>query len=39
MKLLTEPSYKATAEEFSADMKSLGGAKASAEALLQFLKH
>ena len=37
VKLLTEPSYKATAAEFSADMKSLGGAKASAEALLGFL--
>ena len=39
VKLLTQPSYKATAAEFSADMKSLGGAKASAEALLHFLKH
>lgn len=29
VKLLTQPSYKATAAEFSADMKSLGGAKAS----------
>lgn len=36
-KLLTEPSYKAAAEQFSADMKTLGGAKASAEALLHFL--
>lgn len=27
VKLLTQPSYKATAAEFSADMKSLGGAK------------
>ena len=36
-KLLTEPSYKAAAEQFSADMKPLGGAKASAEALLHFL--
>ena len=35
-KLLTEPSYKAAAEQFSADMKTLGGAKASAEALLHF---
>lgn len=35
--LLTEPSYKAAAEQFSADMKTLGGAKASAEALLHFL--
>ena len=39
VKLRTQPSYKATAAEFSADMKSLGGAKASAEALLHFLKH
>ena len=37
VKLLTQPSYKATAEEFSADMKSLGGAAASADALLHFL--
>jgi MGT family glycosyltransferase len=36
-KLLTEPSYKAAAEQFSADMKTLGGAKASSEALLHFL--
>lgn len=36
-KLLTEPSYKGAAEQFSADMKTLGGAKASAEALLHFL--
>mgnify|MGYP000020714363 FL=1 len=36
-KLLTDPSYKAAAEQFSADMKTLGGAKASAEALLHFL--
>lgn len=34
VKLLTQPSYKATAAEFSADMKSLGGAK----ALLAYLK-
>lgn len=37
VKLLTEPSYKAAAEEFSADMKSLGGAVASADALMHFL--
>lgn len=37
VKLLTEPSYKATAEEFSADMKRLGGAVASADALMHFL--
>ena len=36
-KLLTEPSCKETAHAFSEDMKALGGAKASAEALLHFL--
>ena len=39
VKLLTEPSYKATAHEFSEDMKRLGGATASADALLRFLNH
>ena len=39
VKLLTEPSYKATADEFSADMKSLGGAVASADALMAFLQN
>ena len=39
VKLLTEPSYKATAEEFSQDMKRLGGAVASADALMSFLKN
>lgn len=39
LKLLTEPSYKATAEEFSQDMKRLGGAVASADALMRFLKN
>lgn len=38
VKLLTEPSYKETAHAFSEDMRSLGGAKASAEALLTYLK-
>lgn len=37
VKLLIEPSYKATAEEFSEDMKRLGGAVASADALMHFL--
>ena len=37
-KLLIEPSYKETAHAFSEDMRSLGGAKASAEALLAYLK-
>ena len=39
VKLLTEPSYKETAADFSQDMKSLGGAAASADALLRFLNH
>ena len=36
--LLNDPSYKEKVDEFSADMKSLGGAKASAEALIAFLE-
>ena len=36
--LLTDPSYKNTALEFSADMRSLGGASASAEAVVNYLK-
>lgn len=39
VKLLTEPSYKATALDFSQDMKSLGGATASADAVMRFLAH
>ena len=38
VKLLTEPSYKATARAYSADMRSLGGARASAQALMAFLR-
>ena len=38
VKLLTESSYKGTARAFSEDMRSLGGAKASAEALMRFLQ-
>lgn len=38
IKLLEDSSYKNTADDFSADMKSLGGAKASADAIMQFLK-
>ena len=38
VKLLGEPSYKATAQAYSEDMKSLGGAKASADALMKFLE-
>ena len=34
---LEDPAYKQTAQAFSEDMRSLGGAKASAEALLHFL--
>lgn len=37
-KLLNDASYKKTAMEFSEDMKTLGGAKASADALVRFLK-
>lgn len=37
--LLNNPSYKNTAEEFSADMKSLGGSAASAEALINYLEN
>lgn len=36
--LLNDLSYKEKVNEFSADMKSLGGAKASAEALIAFLE-
>lgn len=35
--LLTDPAYRKTMQEFSADMRSLGGAKASADALVRFL--
>ena len=38
VKLLEDSSYKNTADDFSADMKSLGGFKASADAIMQFLK-
>ena len=37
-KLLTDPSYKATAKDFSEDMRSLGGAQASADAIIRFLE-
>lgn len=36
--LLKDPSYKEKVNEFSADMKTLGGAKASADALIAFLE-
>lgn len=36
-KLLEDESYRSTAREFSEDMKSLGGAKASANAIMKFL--
>ena len=34
---LNDPAYKAKLQEFSEDMKSLGGAKASADAVMNFL--
>ncbi len=37
-KLLNDESYRNTVKDFSSDMKSLGGASASAEALLRFLQ-
>ena len=36
--LLNDLSYKEKVDEFSADMKALGGAKASASALIAFLE-
>ncbi len=36
--LLTDPSYKNTAREFSADMRALGGAAASADAVVDYLR-
>ena len=38
VKLLEDESYRSTAREFSEDMKSLGGAKASADAIMNFLQ-
>ena len=35
--ILQNESYRETLQEFSADMHSLGGAKASADALVRFL--
>lgn len=37
-KILGDESYRRTAAEFSDDIKSLGGAKASADAIVNFLK-
>lgn len=37
VKLLEDKSYRSTAREFSEDMKVLGGAKASADAIMKFL--
>ncbi|MDO4537577.1 MAG: glycosyltransferase [Coriobacteriales bacterium] len=37
-RLLEEPSFRDTAKDFSDDMKSLGGAPASAEALIRYLQ-
>ena len=36
--LLNDPAYKNKVDEFSQDMKSLGGAKATAQAIMDFLK-
>lgn len=36
--LISDVSYRNTAQEFSEDMKSLGGAKASADAIMRFLQ-
>ncbi|WP_130838631.1 macrolide family glycosyltransferase [Lachnoclostridium sp. Marseille-P6806] len=36
-RILKDPTYKKTAEEFSEDMRSLGGTPATADALLNFL--
>ncbi|MDO4311991.1 MAG: glycosyltransferase [Eubacteriales bacterium] len=38
-KLIHDPSYRNTAQEFSGDMKKLGGAKASADAIMGFLQN
>ena len=38
VRLLEDGSYRATAKEFSEDMKRLGGAKASADAIMAFLQ-
>ena len=38
IKLLEDPSYRNTAKEFREDMKSLGGAQASADAIIKFLE-
>lgn len=37
-KILTDESYRSTAAEYSQDMRSLGGAKASADAIMNFLQ-
>lgn len=38
VKVLEDPSYRNTAKEFSDDMKSLGGAQATADAIMKFLE-
>ncbi len=38
VKLLEDPSYRNTAKEFGDDMRSLGGAKATADAIMKFLE-
>ena len=39
VELLEDPAYRNTVKEFSDDMKTLGGAKASADAIMSFLKY
>ena len=38
LRLLEEPSFRKTAREFSEDMRSLGGAQATADAIVRFLE-
>ena len=38
LRLLEEPSFRETAREFSEDMRSLGGAQATADAIVRFLE-
>ena len=39
VKLLEDPSYRETAKEFSEDMRALGGAPASADAIIRFIEN
>jgi UDP:flavonoid glycosyltransferase YjiC (YdhE family) len=38
LRLLEEPSFRKTARDFSEDMRSLGGAQATADAIVRFLE-